>query len=83
MYECIHSERLNRYFLLNYNSCSSPIDYQKHLEQLYKVFKETIHSRFSISGKQLSNLEKLSEIKSTISEINKRIQYEHNTAMVL
>ena len=77
-FACIHSERLNQYFLLNYNSCSSPVDYQKHLEQLYNAFKETIHRRFSISGQQLNNLEKLSEIKSVISEIINRFQLVEN-----
>ena len=82
-FQHIHSETLNRCFRLNYNSCNSPYEYQKYLEQLYDAFKQTVRSRFSISNKQLTDLEKLHEIKSIISEILNRFQLVNNTQTYL
>jgi len=67
-FQHIYCEKLNCNFQLNYNSCNSPCDYQKHLEKLYAEFKETIQTRFSVSRKQLTDLEKLSDIRTIISE---------------
>jgi hypothetical protein len=73
-FQHIYSEKLNCNFQLNYNSCNSPYDYQKHLEKLYVKFKETIQSRFSVSHHKISDLEKLSDIKTIISETIDRFQ---------